>query len=67
MDMIYDDKNDILLVLNPNGNQANGQNTYRGTIKVDFDIHSNPLMMEISEASVVLGTPKKILKQLFRG
>lgn len=64
MQIIYNDKNDTLLLLNPTGNRANSQNSYRSTILIDFDAHQVPIMMEINEASVTLGIPKKIIKQL---
>ena len=64
MELIYDENNDTLLLLNPTGNPANTQNLYRSTIFIDFDEFGVPILMEIKEASITLGIPKKIIKKL---
>lgn len=66
MQVIYNDKTDTLLMLNPTGNPAENQGMYKSTIFIDFDVHRVPIMIEINEASVTLGIPKIVLKQFVR-
>lgn len=65
MNVIYNEQTDTLLVLNPSGSPSNSQNSFKNTVTVDFDIHGEPVMLEIVEASIMLGMPKEILKKLF--
>lgn len=64
MKVVYDDKRDILYFINPSGNKEELQKQYRSTVKVDFDIYETPIIMELLEASIILGVPKYILKRL---
>jgi hypothetical protein len=64
MRAIYNDKEDILLVLNPTDEPLYTQEEYKSTIKVDFNFNGVPIMMEIIEASVLFGMPKSVLKAL---
>jgi len=57
--LIYNEREDILLLLNPTGNSPVEQKNYRNTVKVDFDVYNTAVMVEIIEASVSLGIPKK--------
>lgn len=64
MKAVYNDKEDILLVLNPTNEPVYTQEEYKSTVKVDFDFDGVPIMMEIIEASVLFGIPKSVLKVL---
>jgi hypothetical protein len=64
MKVIYDEETDILLFLNPTGEKEEGQKQYRSTVTVDFDIYEIPILLELLEASITLGIPKRTLRKL---
>ena len=66
IDVFYNKEDDILLFLNASGDPMVSQKNYKNAVTVDFDIYGKPIMMEITEASIMLGMPKVLLKEMFR-
>lgn len=63
MQMIYNEEEDLLVILNPTNEPGITRGKYRGNVFIDYDIEGIPVSLEIGDASIVLGISKKTLKK----
>lgn len=64
LEAIYNEEADVLVLLKQKDTGLKQTDYVKNNIRIIFDMDDEVRMVKIFEASVVLGVPKKFLKQL---